>query len=122
MGRETSRLFFRTPACSDPPFPSPPLKRQFLRRIAFFHVKYTEAGAEERKDSPGTDACWLSLSSFATVFSLGSRGKWWYSNNLCADARPFAPNMSCGSRATQVNPEALVILFRETPETAFLCG
>lgn len=28
------------------------------------------------------------------------------------DARPFAPHMSCGSRATQEKPEALVILFR----------
>jgi hypothetical protein len=26
--------------------------------------------------------------------------------------------MSCGSRATQVKPEALVILFRATPESA----
>jgi hypothetical protein len=38
----------------------------------------------------------------------------WYSVDLCEDARPSAPNMSFGSRATQVNPEALVILFRAT--------
>jgi hypothetical protein len=31
----------------------------------------------------------------------------WYSGCLCEDARPFAPHMSCGSRATQAKPEAL---------------
>jgi|GEM_PF-4666334 hypothetical protein len=38
--------------------------------------------------------------------------------NLSVSVRmraPFAPSMSCGSRATQVKPEALVILFRANP-------
>jgi hypothetical protein len=36
---------------------------------------------------------------------------------------PFAPFMSHGSRATQVKPEALVILFREKPlKPHSLCG
>jgi hypothetical protein len=48
-------------------------------------------------------------------FVLESTGKAWYSMSLCADARHFAPTMSRGSRATQVKPEALVILFRATP-------
>jgi hypothetical protein len=30
--------------------------------------------------------------------------------------------MSFGSRANQAKPEALVILFRANPETAFFCG
>jgi hypothetical protein len=54
-------------------------------------------------------------SSTLPFFALETVGKAWYSVDLCADARPFAPTMSRGSRATQVNPEALVILFRANP-------
>jgi hypothetical protein len=57
----------------------------------------------------------LGRESVAPIFALESTGKAWYSTDLCADARTFAPTMSCGSRATQVNPEALVILFRANP-------
>jgi hypothetical protein len=42
------------------------------------------------------------------------RLKLWYSVDLCEDARPSAPIMSYGSRATQAKPEALVILLRAT--------
>jgi hypothetical protein len=49
------------------------------------------------------------------VFALEMKAKAWYSIDLCEDARPFAPTMSRGSRATQVNPEAFVILFRANP-------
>jgi len=32
---------------------------------------------------------------------LAEQGGVWYSVDLCEDARPFAPSMSCGSRANQ---------------------
>jgi hypothetical protein len=47
-------------------------------------------------------------------FPSRQRVRLWYSIDLCEDARPSAPTMSYGSRANQVNPEALVILFRAT--------
>jgi len=40
-------------------------------------------------------------STLPPFFSLESVARTWYSMNLCADARPIAPSMSCGSRATQ---------------------
>jgi hypothetical protein len=44
----------------------------------------------------------------------------WYSIDLCEDARFIAPPMSCGSRATQAEPDALCILIREIPSNRFL--
>jgi hypothetical protein len=46
----------------------------------------------------------------------------WYSTDLCEDARPSAPKMSYGSRANQVNPEALIILFRAIYLKPLFCG
>jgi hypothetical protein len=44
----------------------------------------------------------------------------WYSIDLCEDARPFAPTMSFGSRATQATPDAFGILLREITLSRFL--
>jgi hypothetical protein len=43
----------------------------------------------------------------------------WYSGTLCEDARPFAPSMSSGSRATQAKPDAQSSCSEQPPETAF---
>jgi len=39
----------------------------------------------------------------AGTFEATAAVKLWYSIDLCEDARPFAPHMSCGSRATRPN-------------------
>jgi hypothetical protein len=44
----------------------------------------------------------------------------WYSIDLCEDARPFAPHMSCGSRATQAEPDAQSILIRAITSNRYL--
>jgi hypothetical protein len=59
----------------------------------------------------------------STVLRLWIGVGMWYSKNLCEDARPFAPYMSYGSRATQAKPDALPSCSEKTPETAlFFAG
>jgi hypothetical protein len=47
------------------------------------------------------------------------RGEMCYSIDLCEDARLFAPHMSCGSRATQAEPDAQGILIRAIISSRF---
>jgi hypothetical protein len=53
-------------------------------------------------------------------FHCKNWGWLWYSIDLCEDARPSAPTMSYGSRATQAKPDALSSCSEQLPETAFL--
>jgi hypothetical protein len=57
------------------------------------------------------------------ALTLVKGGRMWYSTDLCEDARPFAPYMSYGSRATQAKPDALPSCSEKLPETAsFFAG
>jgi hypothetical protein len=71
---------------------------------------------QKRKPATGTNARFgYDVEGLVTLILPEKSGKLWYSMSLCEDARPSAPTMSFGSRANQVKPEALVILFRANP-------